>query len=1465
MAEYDPIQIRRTTNTYPDLFQENYVGASSTDTERGWWPDIPVITKTVGNASVYRYFRVGPYLYFVGGFNAVGGVTRNNAACIDLRTNTLTDWDPNLNDLARALEYDGTYIYIGGCFTDVNNGTTRNRVCRVNKRTGVVDAWDPNMNDDVLTIVISGTRVFTCGHFTTVNGGTTRNRAAEFSTSSATVQATFDVDFNNSCLSMSYDEENKIMYFAGFFITADGGTTRNRAASWDTDGDALGSWDPNVNNICSMAKVINSDSIWVGGLFTTVNGAVTRNNLAEFNAAGTVTSPQLSLNNTVYEMQADEDGIGIYIGGAFTSVLSTARNRAAKLKLSDYTLEPWDPNITGSDVFTVFAFQSTVFYGGLFTTVGGNAHVATAAVTDPLFTDTNSLFISKSTGDDANAGTFAAPKKTINSVHDTTYSINDTSGSGHNLTETGTVHRITRYSAAHPRVGKYAAGPFTTTDYLSIPAGVGTAFGTANALTVEMYFYLRFFTTAMLWEYNTPSGVNRLVVNGDGSIGAYINSVAHNSATGLTEGLRWYHVAFTFDGTTKKIYLDGNLILNQAQTATVSGTTTSHVLGYNAVSVSNPVLGFIDRVRFYDAVKTSFPSTGTANLIGRYNFETDPAQKDISYTVIIDDEIYRETFETRHPLEEYGHRGLYAYYGKSPTLKMDRGAIVGTYGARASGRTKFSTGAAGTFYYVSKGGDDSTGARGNSALPFLTIQAALNDGSRINGDTVQIQDSGIYDEDLDLGAFNVTIQAADGQVPQIRAVDGTSSARMIVANSGTTVDLYGLTLIHKTASNNVIVYLDNNPSVIFDCTLLYGATGISGLGGGSGTTAHEIKNCLIINQANVLPGVPSAISIDAEDGSEIGNCFCGTAVSISSVTGDVFVSDMTVGDGSETSFLLARGGFPSGNGATQIVFENIVFDGPEVDLGTGGDTSIVGLRNCLADGGEFEADSLVPGAAIFFGNCISKDSSANGFEFPAVGSNTVSMLLQSCVAINPTTDGFQYDSITATIDTTFENCVSVNAGVNGLEANGGGGDVYVRGFIEKGSATNSIAETGSGTINVEDSVYEKATTGSLSEVNTVNADPLIINSIIGNENVALSAESEAIFFAGDFREFNAGLREALIDVRQDGFIVSGITFDGAENIYGGLIHTAKGISPENIVSYCTFKNLGPFGLYSASSVKVRRCLFRDVNGISICSNGPNSRIVQCVNSKSKSAFLISGAPLAEIENNSSYLAEFGQYDKNKAQAETQKNNVYIDSGIVDYSGIISQTHSDIGTLSDDASVDANSTRLDPLYRDRDGHDLRLGVIEAGFPFNSPAKEGGDNGNDMGAFAFFYGDTITTATTVDFATAGYRNPDVVVREHAHVRLVEDTREDASLRSKSIGVKRLWSFEWNSPNDMSSAQRQDLIDLFELENSEMDLSVDGGSSWTTVILKREDSILYQDEGGYVNDTLPLAVRRLVFREK
>ncbi len=100
-----------------------------------------------------------------------GEVPRSNAMAYDLRTGELLDWAPSLNaqGLAAAASPDGSRIYLGGDFTQVD-GQARYRVVALDAATGALDpGFVPGLNARVRSLVATGDTVYAGGVFTQAN------------------------------------------------------------------------------------------------------------------------------------------------------------------------------------------------------------------------------------------------------------------------------------------------------------------------------------------------------------------------------------------------------------------------------------------------------------------------------------------------------------------------------------------------------------------------------------------------------------------------------------------------------------------------------------------------------------------------------------------------------------------------------------------------------------------------------------------------------------------------------------------------------------------------------------------------------------------------------------------------------------------------------------------------------------------------------------------------------------------------------------------------------------------------------------------------------------------------------------------------------------------------------------------------------------------------------------------------
>lgn len=128
------------------------------------------------NGVVWKQVVVGNTVYAGGDFSkarpagsapGVNEVTRTNLLAYDLETGVLKDgFAPTFNAKVRALAVspDGTKLYVGGSFTQVN-GQTRNRIAAFNTATGALLPFTASFNSTVTSIVATNSAVYVGGLF----------------------------------------------------------------------------------------------------------------------------------------------------------------------------------------------------------------------------------------------------------------------------------------------------------------------------------------------------------------------------------------------------------------------------------------------------------------------------------------------------------------------------------------------------------------------------------------------------------------------------------------------------------------------------------------------------------------------------------------------------------------------------------------------------------------------------------------------------------------------------------------------------------------------------------------------------------------------------------------------------------------------------------------------------------------------------------------------------------------------------------------------------------------------------------------------------------------------------------------------------------------------------------------------------------------------------------------------------
>jgi hypothetical protein len=262
-------------------------------------------------------------------------VPRNNAFAVDLNTNRITQWNPNLQMInaptslystsnggqgvyCMHLDTGDNTLTLGGRFNTVNEpnnpSTIRNSIAIVDTISGGLTTnlnVNLGLNFDVMAIEKSGNTLFLGGNFTS---GGIPNRYHHFIGLNINTNAPthgFNFEINNSLLGMN---QNKT------------------------------SWNGNAKVSCMKRK---DNLLYVGGSFNIVSG---NNRFGIFCLDiqnNTITDFNLNLDRgEVKAIDIDTSTNTLYIGGGFRSVLGQERNYGAAIDLTTTGLLEWDPELS---------------------------------------------------------------------------------------------------------------------------------------------------------------------------------------------------------------------------------------------------------------------------------------------------------------------------------------------------------------------------------------------------------------------------------------------------------------------------------------------------------------------------------------------------------------------------------------------------------------------------------------------------------------------------------------------------------------------------------------------------------------------------------------------------------------------------------------------------------------------------------------------------------------------------------------------------------------------------------------------------------------------------------------------------------------------------------------------------------------------------------------------------------------
>ena len=213
-------------------------------------------------------------VYVSGDFANIGGnpKPRRYFAALDTLNGEALDWNPNADNGAAALLFDGGAVYAGGYFTQIS-GHARSYVACLDGETGLPTSWDPSADWPVFALARSGNTLYVGGIFDFF-GSLPRRGIAAVDAKSGMV-ADWNPRLDNGWVKCILAADS-LVYVGGTFSHI-GGQARQGLAAIDNRSGAATEWNPSpeawhVHSPGINALALGDSGIWVGGDFATIGG-----------------------------------------------------------------------------------------------------------------------------------------------------------------------------------------------------------------------------------------------------------------------------------------------------------------------------------------------------------------------------------------------------------------------------------------------------------------------------------------------------------------------------------------------------------------------------------------------------------------------------------------------------------------------------------------------------------------------------------------------------------------------------------------------------------------------------------------------------------------------------------------------------------------------------------------------------------------------------------------------------------------------------------------------------------------------------------------------------------------------------------------------------------------------------------------------------------------------------------------
>ncbi|MDP1727267.1 MAG: PKD domain-containing protein [Bacteroidota bacterium] len=334
-----------------------------------WSHPLAYAYNTTIDYSNYTLSVSGGTLYAGAEFTGLGGLKRMGLASINLKTATITSWNPCTNQsYIKCLVTSANKIYACGyMYIDVGE----KRIAAIDRVSGA--SYNMNINPDnaVNTIAVSDNTIYASGIFTHI-GTQTRNYLAALNATTGVLKS-WNPNPNNF-VSTLIVHGNRV--YAGGKFTMIGGQTRNRIAALDTNAGSCFSWNPNADGEV-RSLISNSNTVYAAGIFKTI-GSQGRSYLAALDSATGMSKIWNPAADNYVNTVALSGNI-LYAGGAFLYLNDNKRNSLGSIDALTGQARNWNPD-PDKEIFTICISDSIIATGGSFMNVGGINATSLAAI-----------------------------------------------------------------------------------------------------------------------------------------------------------------------------------------------------------------------------------------------------------------------------------------------------------------------------------------------------------------------------------------------------------------------------------------------------------------------------------------------------------------------------------------------------------------------------------------------------------------------------------------------------------------------------------------------------------------------------------------------------------------------------------------------------------------------------------------------------------------------------------------------------------------------------------------------------------------------------------------------------------------------------------------------------------------------------------------------------------------------------